>query len=66
MKEMSFKSGVKCRGSELSFASDYIFQPIAVENLGSFDSSTSSFLSNPGSKFVHHLARTKFIPLSLI
>ena len=31
-------------------ASDYIFQPIAVENLGSFDSSTSSFLSNLGNK----------------
>ena len=31
-------------------ASDYICQPIAVENLGSFDSSTSSFLSNLGNK----------------
>jgi len=31
-------------------ASVYIFQPIAVENLGSFDSPTSSFLSNLGNK----------------
>ena len=40
-------------------APDYILQPIAVENLGSFDLSTSSFLSDLGSKFVHHLAKTK-------
>ena len=31
-------------------APDYILQPVAVENLGSFDSSTSSFLSNLGNK----------------
>ena len=31
-------------------APDYILQPIAVENLGSFDLSTSSFLSDLGCK----------------
>jgi len=34
--------------AELAY--DYILQPIAVENLGSFDSSASSFLSNLGNK----------------
>ena len=40
-------------------ASDYVFQPIAVENLGSFYSSSSSFYLISVTKFVHHLARTK-------
>jgi len=41
-------------------ASVYIFQPIAADNLGSFDSSTSSFFNLTSvTKFVHHLARTK-------
>jgi len=41
-------------------APDYILQPIAVENLGSFDLSTSSFFYLiSAAKFVHHLAKTK-------
>jgi len=37
-------------GCDCELAPDYILQPVAVENLGFFDLSTSSFLSDLGSK----------------
>ena len=54
---------LNCLNTLSLLAPDYnIVQSIEVENLGSFDSPTSSFLSNLVillTKFVHHLARTK-------